>query len=140
MKVLFSLLTLGALTLTLSAEAQTRPAPRKPATPPQRPVLKNAGVKDGVLMQQGKVMVTQHGHTSELTAPNIMSFPNGTKVQADGVVVMADGNTSQLQEGDYMSLSGRITTARMKAEQDSLIQAVKSGQSGKAKVKSKRKG
>ncbi|KUG05879.1 DUF6799 domain-containing protein [Solirubrum puertoriconensis] len=140
MKILFSLLTLGALALTLSAQAQTRPAPRKAATPAPRPVMKNAGVKDGVTMQQGKVMVTEHGHTVELTAPNIKDFPNGTKVQADGVVVMADGNTSQLQEGDYMSLSGRITTARMKAEQDSLMQAVKAGQSGKAKVKSKRKG
>ncbi|AYA37887.1 hypothetical protein D3Y59_13045 [Hymenobacter oligotrophus] len=140
MKIISSLLVLGALALTLSAQAQTRPAPRKAATPPPRPVLKNAGVKDGVLMKQGKVMITENGFTSELTAPNIKSFPNGTKVQADGVVVLADGNTSQLQEGDYMSLSGRLTTARMKAEQDSLMQAVKGGQSGKAKMKSKRKG
>jgi hypothetical protein len=138
MKFFSTLLTLGLLTLGVAAQAQTRPAPRKAAVP-QRPVMRNAGVKDGVVMQQSKVMITENGHTMPLTAPEVRTFPNGTKVQADGVVVMADGNTTQLQEGDYMSLSGRITTARMKAEQDSLMQAAKMGQDSKTKIKSKRK-
>lgn len=135
MKFFATLLTLGLLTAGLSAEAQTKVPPRRPATPPARPVMKNAGVKDGFLMQAGKVMHTQHGHTAPVSA--LTALPNGTKVQADGVVILADGSTVQLQEGDYMSLSGRLTTIRMKAEQDSLMQAAQMGKDGKSKSKTK---
>ena len=55
-------------------------------------------------------------------------------MQPDGTVMMADGTTVRLQEGDYMSLTGRMTTRAMKAEQDSLQQV----QLMKAKGKKKR--
>jgi hypothetical protein len=132
MKFYSTLLTLGLLTLGVAAQAQTRPAPRK-AVPPQRPVLKNAGMKDGFLMQEGKVMHTENGHTMPVTA--LTTLPAGIKVQPDGVVIMADGSTTQLQNGDYMSPSGRLTTMRMKAEQDSLAKAAQLDPKGKNKKK-----
>lgn len=134
MKFSSTLLTLGLLTLGVAAQAQTRPAPRKAAVP-QRPVMKNAGVKDGFMMSEGKVMHTENGHTMAVAA--LTTLPNGIKVQPDGVVIMADGSTTQLQNGDYMSLSGRLTTMRMKAEQDSLAKAAMADPKGKKKKKGK---
>ncbi|GAB3842741.1 DUF6799 domain-containing protein [Hymenobacter jeollabukensis] len=132
MKFSSTLLTLGLLTLGIAAQAQTRPAPRKAAVP-QRPVMKNAGVKDGFMMQDGKVMHTENGHTMPVAA--LTALPSGVKVQPDGVVIMADGSTAQLQNGDYMSPSGRLTTMRMKAEQDSLAKAAMLDPKGKNKKK-----
>jgi hypothetical protein len=130
MKFFSTLLTLGLLTVGVAAQAQTRPAPRKAAVP-QRPVMKNAGMKDGFMMMDGKVMHTENGHTMPVTA--LATLPSGVKVQPDGVVIMADGSTNQLQNGDYMSPSGRLMTARMKAEQDSLAKAAKMDPKGKKK-------
>ncbi|RAK62717.1 DUF6799 domain-containing protein [Hymenobacter edaphi] len=132
MKFSSTLLTLGLLTLGIAAQAQTRPAPRKAAVP-QRPVMKNAGVKDGFMMQDGKVMHTENGHTMPVGA--LTTLPSGVKVQPDGVVIMADGSTAQLQNGDYMSPSGRLLTMRMKAEQDSLAKAAMLDPKGKNKKK-----
>ncbi|OON71078.1 DUF6799 domain-containing protein [Hymenobacter sp. CRA2] len=132
MKFFSTLLTLGLLTLGVAVQAQTRPAPRRAAVP-QRPVMGTAGVKDGFAMKEGKVMHTQNGHTMPVGA--LVTLPNGTKVQPDGVVILADGSTAQLQEGDYMSPSGRMTTARMKAEQDSLARAAQQDLKNKGKKK-----
>ncbi|MCC3160734.1 hypothetical protein LJ737_26090 [Hymenobacter sp. 15J16-1T3B] len=132
MKFSSTLLTLGLLTLGIAAQAQTRPAPRKAAVP-QRPVMRNAGMKDGFMMTDGKVMHTENGHTMPVAA--LTTLPSGVKVQPDGVVIMADGSTTQLQNGDYMSPSGRLLTARMKAEQDSLAKAAVLDPKGKNKKK-----
>ncbi|WP_400192932.1 DUF6799 domain-containing protein [Hymenobacter sp. B81] len=135
MKRFSTLLALALLAVGLQAQAQTKPAGRR--TPPPRPVLKNAGVRDGVTMTGGKVMLTENGFTSPLAEAR--SLPNGTKLAADGTVTMTDGTTVQLKEGDYMSLSGRLTTMAMKAEQDSLMRAAKMDPKGKSKSKMKRK-
>lgn len=130
MKFSTTFLTVSLLVLGFTAQAQTRPAPRKAAAP-QRPVMKNAGVKDGFLMQDGKVMHTANGFTMPVAA--LTTLPSGVKVQPDGVVILADGSTTQLQNGDYMSLSGRLLTVRMKAEQDSLMKAAQMDPKGKKK-------
>lgn len=135
MKFFSTLLTLGLLTLGVAVQAQTRPAPRGKAAVPPRPVLKDAGVKDGFQMVDGKVMHTENGHTMPVAA--LTTLPNGIKVQPDGVVVMTDGSTTQLQNGDYMSPSGRLQTLRMKAEQDSLMRAAQMDPKGKKKKKDK---
>jgi hypothetical protein len=44
-----------------------------------------------------------------------------------------------MKEGDYLSLSGRLTTVAMKAEQDSLAQAAKMDPKGKGKKGKKKK-
>ncbi|MBT9392933.1 hypothetical protein KLP40_07150 [Hymenobacter sp. NST-14] len=103
----------------LQAQAQTKaPARRGGVQPKARMVAKGVTMKDGYLMKEGKVLETRDAHTGNLSTD--VTLVNGTKVAADGTVTMADGTTTTLQEGDYMSLTGRLTTRAMKMEQDSL--------------------
>ena len=124
------LLTLGCI----AAQAQTKVPARKPAALKPRVASNGATMKDGVMMKDGKVLLTQQGLTNPLTQD--LTLTNGTKVSPTGSVTLASGTTTTLKEGDMMSLSGRITTATMKAEQDSLLMASK--EPGKGKVKKKK--
>jgi hypothetical protein len=125
----FMLLLLGSVT----AHAQTKAPARKPVAPKPRMVSNGATMKDGVTIKEGKVLVTQQGLTNSLTQE--MTLTNGTKISPTGAVTMANGSTVTLQEGDMLSLSGRLTTAAMKAEQDSLLMASKEPVKGKSKKK-----
>lgn len=122
------------LTGALAASAQTKLPPRRTAAP--RPKAATPGaptLKDGVMLREGKVLVTQMGHTAPLTQE--MSLLNGTKISPAGAVVTSAGVSTQLQEGDLMSLSGRITTSTQKAAQDSLLLARKEELKTKGKKK-----
>ena len=121
----------------LTAQAQTKLPPRKPVAPRQKVVIKEgaATLKDGLVMKEGKVLYTQQGQTNPVMTP--VTLVNGTKIMADGSVTMADGTTAMLKEGDMLSLSGRMTTMAMKAEQDSLALMAKYGTKGKLKMKTK---
>ncbi|MDU0370617.1 DUF6799 domain-containing protein [Hymenobacter endophyticus] len=120
---------------TLTAEAQTKLPPRRPVQPrPKAAAPVGVTMKDGFMMKEGKVMVTRDAHTEALGAET--SVVNGTKINPTGTVTMPDGTTAVLKEGDYMSLTGRLTTMAMKAEQDSLMQLAKNGK-GKVKMKKK---
>lgn len=120
---------------TFAAEAQTKPAPRKAVQPrPRAAAPKGETMKDGFLMKDGKVMMTRNGQTEVLTADN--TLVNGTKVAANGSVMLTDGTSTMLKEGDYVSLTGRMNTMAMKAEQDSLMNLSKNGR--KVKVKNKK--
>ncbi|MBT2557033.1 hypothetical protein J7E24_04495 [Hymenobacter sp. ISL-91] len=133
MKFLATLAAVMLLAGTLAAQAQTKTPPARRSVQPKARVVSNgATMKDGFLMKDGKVLETRNAHTGAITAES--ALVNGTKVQPDGTVMMADGTTVRLQEGDYMSLTGRMTTRAMKAEQDSLQQV----QVMKAKGKKKR--
>ncbi|MCA8832502.1 DUF6799 domain-containing protein [Hymenobacter pini] len=129
----------AALLLTglasLSAEAQTKMPPRRPVQPrPRAAAPVGMTMKDGFMMKDGKVMVTRDAHTEALGAET--SVVNGTKINPSGMVTMPDGTTTTLKEGDYMSLTGRLTTMAMRAEQDSLMALAKNGK-GKVKMKKK---
>jgi hypothetical protein len=130
---LVAVLLLSAAGLT--AQAQSKLPARKPVAPRQKVVIKGETLKDGAVMKGGKVLFTQQGQTNTVTEP--VTLVNGTKIMADGTVTMADGSTAMLKEGDVLSLSGRLTTMAMKAEQDSLALMAKSGKKSKVKVKSK---
>lgn len=104
-----------------SVQAQTKlPPRRKAATPKPRAVLKPGAemLKDGVIMKDSKILLTELGHTSPLAAEK--TLVNGTKVSATGLITAPDGTTTQLQEGDQMSLTGRVTTKATLVAQDSL--------------------
>ncbi|SHI40217.1 hypothetical protein SAMN02745146_0773 [Hymenobacter daecheongensis DSM 21074] len=128
---------LALVTVGFTAQAQTKVAPRRAVSPKQKIVVKEGAetMKDGAVMKDGKVLFTQQGHTNPVTEP--VSLINGTKIMADGSVTMADGSTAMLKEGDMLSLSGRLTTKAMKAEQDSLMMMAKSGKKAKMKIKNK---
>ena len=100
-------------------------------------VSKNAATKDGAVIREGKLMLTQQGHTNPVLEE--ISLTNGTKIKPDGTVTRTDGTTVTMKEGDYLSLSGRLTTVAMKAEQDSLTQAAKMDPKGKSKKGKKKK-
>lgn len=129
--------TLALVAGSLAAQAQTKLPPRKPVQPRAKVVAKGATLKDGVTMKEGKVLMTQQGLTNPITQET--SLVNGTKIQPDGTVTMTNGTTVMMKEGDYMSLTGRLTTMAMRAEQDSLMQLAKDGGKGKMKVKKKGK-
>lgn len=132
------LLLVALLTSALAASAQTKLPPRRAAATPRPKVAVNPGaptLKDGILLKDGKVLVTQMGRTVPLTQE--MNLINGTKISPTGTVVTSAGVSTQLQEGDLMSLSGRITTSAQKAEQDSLLVAKKEALKMKGKKKKK---
>lgn len=117
---------------SLSAQAQTTPA-RKPVQPKGRPVSMGITLKDGFTVKEGKVLVTQQAQTNPLTKE--FSLVNGTKIHPDGTVTMADGSSTLLREGDYLSLGGRLSTAEAKAQQDSLMRLTQANAKGKPKKK-----
>ena len=119
--------TTPAATTTAPARPGMRPplAPRRAVAPPRRggvaPVrAKTSGVmaKDGVTLTDGKVLYTELGLTAPLTQDK--KFINGTLVSPTGLITSANGSTTQLNEGDYASLSGRITTKREMIMADSV--------------------
>lgn len=128
---LLALLGLGSVV----AQAQTKIPPRKPVQPKAKVASNGPSVKDGVTLKDGKVLMTQSSLTTTVTQET--ALVNGTKIRPDGTVTMTNGTTTTLKEGDYMSLSGRLTTAAYKAQQDSLLQASKEASKGK---KGKKKG
>jgi Ni,Fe-hydrogenase III small subunit len=133
-----ALLTFAMLTSAVAASAQTKLPPRRTAAPRPK-VVAPAGaptLKDGVMLKEGKVMVTQMGRTTPLTQE--MSLVNGTKISPTGTIVTPAGVSTQLQEGDVVSLSGRITTSAQKAEQDSLLLVKKEDLKTKGKGKRKK--
>lgn len=63
-------------------------------------------MRDGVMMQGGKILVTQNGKTTMLSED--MNLPNGAVVMKDGTVKMADGSTKMLKDGDRMDMKGHM--------------------------------
>ncbi|OWP64595.1 hypothetical protein CDA63_02220 [Hymenobacter amundsenii] len=120
--------------VAFQAQAQTKALPaRRGAVAPKARIATAPGatMKDGFLMKDGKVMATRNAQTSAVGREE--ALVNGTKVQPDGTVMMADGTTVRLAEGDYMSLTGRLTTRAWQAEQDSLQQLKMMKAKGKKK-------
>ncbi|MBF9236139.1 hypothetical protein I2I05_01910 [Hymenobacter sp. BT683] len=113
------------LSLTLlggtMAQAQTRVAPRKPGgvAPKARLVSKGAGLKDGLTMKDGRIVLTELGITNPITADK--KLVNGTVISPTGLVTAKDSSTIQMAEGDLVSLTGRVTTRRSIVEADSLL-------------------
>lgn len=75
-------------------------------------------LKDGVMMKDGKLIATEMGMTNPITADKTLR--NGTVITTAGVVTSKEGTTTQLHEGDYVSLTGRIETRAEIAAQDSI--------------------
>ncbi|GAA4016297.1 hypothetical protein GCM10022408_32150 [Hymenobacter fastidiosus] len=138
MKLKVSLIAaLAVVGAGLTVQAQTKLAPRRTAAPRQKIVSQGETLKDGLVMKEGKVLFTRQGQTNTVTQPVLLI--NGTRIKADGTVIMTDSSKAMLKEGDMISLSGRMTTMAMKLEQDSLMMVAKNGGAKKSKVKIKKK-
>lgn len=117
MTIRLSLTALLALALLGRASAQT-PRPGRPGPKP-RMVATGVGLKDGLTMQKGRVVLTEAGITNPLAADK--KLLNGTTISPAGVVTAPDGSTVQMTEGDMVSLTGRVTTRTSMVEADSLL-------------------
>ncbi|HLF74387.1 MAG TPA: DUF6799 domain-containing protein [Anaerolineales bacterium] len=64
------------------------------------------GIKDMILMQDGKMMMRRNG----LTAPmqDDMALFDGMRVRMDGIVMMTDGNARMMMDGEGLTMDGRI--------------------------------
>lgn len=114
--ILRGIFALAFLNIT-TAQAQTarpgrvQPKPRVAATTTE-------GIKDGISMQKGRIVLTDFGISNPLTADK--KLINGTIITPTGTVTAPDGTTTQITEGDYVSLTGRVTTRRAIADADSI--------------------
>ncbi len=61
--------------------------------------------RDGYFMRNGKVMSFRNGNMTELTTETTLD--NGTRIMADGTVIMKDGTRSRIGEKQWMSHDGR---------------------------------
>jgi hypothetical protein len=114
---------------TTPAAARRVLAPRRVVAPRRAGVAaptraKTSGVmaKDGLTMQSGRVVLTELGLTAPIEQDKRLL--NGTLITTKGQVTNVDGVTSQMAEGDYVSLTGRLTSKREMVEADSVRKLV----------------
>ena len=110
---LLGLLLLGstAVQAQTARPGRVQPKPRVAASAVE-------GVKDGLTMQKGRVVLTELGISNPLTADK--KLINGTIITPAGVVTTPDGTATQISEGDHVSLTGRVTTRKAIADADSI--------------------
>jgi hypothetical protein len=58
--------------------------------------------QDHIIMQGGRVMMMKNGEMRPLDEE--ITLPDGTKIKADGMVLMPDGTTRMMAEGETMLL------------------------------------
>lgn len=118
LSILFSsVLTVISLSGT-TAQAQAQPSRGARMAPKPRLAATGVGLKDGLTMQKGRVVLTELGITNPLQTNK--KLLNGTTISPAGAVTAPDGTTSQMSEGDLVSLTGRLTTRSAMMESDSL--------------------
>lgn len=107
MKAFSSLCIFVALFSAATAQAQA-PRPGRAVPKPRVAASKAEGIKDGLSMQKGRVVLTELGISNPLVADK--KLINGTVITPAGVVTGTDGTTAQMKEGDQVSLTGRVTS------------------------------
>lgn len=112
-----SLILAGLLLGGGAATAQTPRAGR--AVPKPRLVATGVGQRDGLAMEKGRIVLTELGIINPLTADK--KLVNGTVITPAGLVTAPDGTTTQMNEGDMASLTGRVVTRTAIVEADSLL-------------------
>jgi hypothetical protein len=61
---------------------------------------------NGVMMQNGRMMMIMKGKTSYLE--NEVTMSNGTRVLPNGTCIKKDGSTMMMMEGQHMNLGGNM--------------------------------
>ena len=64
---------------------------------------------DLVLMRKGKMMRVQHGEMKPMEM--VVNLANGARVLLDGTIVMPDGTSRRLMDGEAVTMDGEMTTA-----------------------------
>lgn len=99
-------------------------APRRAggAAAPTRAKTSGVMAKDGLMLQDGRVVLTELGRTAPIEQDKRLL--NGTLITTKGQITNVEGVTSQMGEGDYVSLTGRLTSKREMVEADSVRKLV----------------
>ncbi|WP_223651861.1 DUF6799 domain-containing protein [Hymenobacter psoromatis] len=97
-------------------------APRRTGVAPVRARTSGVMEKDGLTLKDGRAVLTELGLTSPLEQDKRLL--NGTTVTPKGQVTSPTGELSQMAEGDYVSLTGRLTTKREIVDADSVRKLV----------------
>ncbi len=71
---------------------------------------------DGVVMQDGKLMMVKNGKRT--TLDHEMTMTNGTKITTDGNYTKKDGTTMKWKEGEHMDMSGNMNTENTKKDRN----------------------
>ncbi len=109
MKTFFS--SIAALVLALTAAAQNA-APTDPKTGGVRETRDKEGTvqsQDGILRAQGSVIFLKKGVPNRVTYE--MRLSEGLIVRPSGEVTLPNGQTINLQEGQMVTLEGKLTSA-----------------------------
>ncbi|GAB2857943.1 DUF6799 domain-containing protein [Hymenobacter ruber] len=123
MNIKNSLFYVFALALLNIAGVQAQTArPGRVQPKPRAVAAATEGIKDGISMQKGRVVLTELGISNPLTADK--KLINGTVITPAGVVTATDGTTTQITEGDYVSLTGRVTSRKAIADADSIAKVM----------------
>ncbi len=97
-------------------------APRRTGAAPTRARTNGVMAKDGLTLESGRVVLTELGLTAPIEQDKRLL--NGTLISTKGQVTNGEGVTSQMAEGDYVSLTGRLTSKREMVEADSVRKLV----------------
>ena len=57
---------------------------------------------DIVMKKDGKMMMRRHGELKPMDM--VMTMPNGARVMMDGTIIMADGTSRMMMDGEAMTL------------------------------------
>lgn len=68
--------------------------------------MQNNSNSDGVMMENGKMMMVKNGKTTILD--HDMTMSNGTKIMSDGTYTKKDGTKLTMKEGQRMDMSGKL--------------------------------
>ena len=131
MKKLFSVLLALFLTASL-VQAQTMETKGKAKAKGDAPTV-NPAMKNGIMMQGGKLMMLDNGVATVVTTDQTLS--NGTVVMKDGTVKMADGTSMMMHEGDHMTMEGKMMHHHANRAEDGTAGKSK-GKYAKTKMKS----
>ena len=114
--IFFVVFALAFLNIAVAQAQTARPGRVQPK--PRVAASAIEGIKDGISMQKSRIVLTELGISNPLTADK--KLINGTIITPTGIVTTPDGTTTQITEGDYVSLTGRVTTRRAIADADSI--------------------
>ena len=74
---------------------------------PNGPSAAIAGDMDGIMMQNGEVMMMKAGKPAGPMTSD-MTMANGTKVTTAGLLIMKDGTQAEMKDGQMMMMDGKI--------------------------------
>lgn len=115
MKFFAAIIPALALAGTIQVAQAQSPVMKEEGHMPKKgkPMESKGMMRDCVLMKDGKMMTMKDGKTMPMT--ETMTMNNGTKVMANGHVMMAGGKSMMLQNGQCVLMDGHVVKDKMKS-------------------------